>query len=67
MSFEKKMVRLEEITDLLENDKTLTIDKSLKLYNEAIELSKALVTVLDETKGKLKVLNESLEELDVKN
>jgi exodeoxyribonuclease VII small subunit len=64
MDLENKIKKLEEITTSLES-KSLSIDESLKLYNEAIELSKTLVDALSETKGKLKILNENLELLDV--
>lgn len=58
ITYETAIKRLEEIVSALENGE-LPLDKSLKLYEEATELSAFCKKFLDEAEGKLTVLNKS--------
>lgn len=55
-SFEQSMTRLEEIVRTLEGG-TVTLDESLKLYEEGIALVRACSAKLDEAEKKIKLLN----------
>lgn len=58
ITYETAIKRLEEIVSTLENGE-LPLDKSLKLYEEATELSAFCKKYLDEAEGKLTALNKS--------
>lgn len=57
MSFEKNLARLEEIVSQLESDR-LTLDSSLKLFEEGIELLRKASEELSQTETKVKELVE---------
>lgn len=59
ITYEAAIKRLEEIVTTLENGE-LPIDKSLKLYEEATELSVFCKKYLDEAEGKLTILSENV-------
>lgn len=59
ITYEAAIKRLEEIVNTLENGE-LPIDKSLKLYEEAAELSAFCKKYLDEAEGKLTILSENV-------
>lgn len=59
ITYETAIKRLEEIVNTLENGE-LPIDKSLKLYEEATELSAFCKKYLDEAEGKLTILSENV-------
>lgn len=46
-SFEEALTRLEEIVDALE-DESISLEKSIELYEEGIELSKLCTETLEE-------------------
>ena len=54
-TFEEKLQRLEEISTLMEESK-ITLDKSVKPYDEADELIKELKEELTKASEKVKVL-----------
>ena len=61
LTFEKAMKRLEEIVNSLENG-TVSLDDSLKLFEEGIKLSKYCETELKNIEGKAaKILEDSKE------
>ncbi len=57
MSFEKNLSRLEQIVAQLESDK-LDLNKSLKLFEEGVELLRLASEELNETEEKVKELVE---------
>lgn len=57
MSFEKNLSRLEEIVSQLESDR-LTLDTSLKLFEEGVELLRKASDELSQTETKVKELVE---------
>ncbi|MCC8098197.1 MAG: exodeoxyribonuclease VII small subunit [Eubacterium sp.] len=59
-TFEDNLARLEEITELMENEET-TLDKSVKLYKEGIDLLVSLGENLNKTKQQVKILKETAE------
>ena len=58
LSFEKAMVRLEQIVRALEEGK-ITLDDSLKLYEEGIALVRLCSGKLDEAEQKIKMIRTS--------
>lgn len=59
-SFEDSLLRLKEISDLLENEDT-DLDESIKLYEEGVKLAKKCYSTLAEAELKIKELKEDLE------
>lgn len=57
-SFEASLARLEELVRALESG-ALTLDESLKLYEEGVGLVRACNEELDRTEAKIKILKES--------
>ena len=55
MDFEKKLVRLEEIVGKMERGE-LSLDDSLKLFEEGVKLSKECHQRLNEAENKVRVL-----------
>lgn len=55
MSFEKKLTRLEEIVQKMENGE-LSLDDSLKLFEEGVKLSRDCNKELGEAEQKVKKL-----------
>ena len=56
LKFEDKMNRLNEIVDLLEKGE-VSLDESIKLYEEGLKLSKALKEELKTFEDKLNEIN----------
>ena len=52
ISFEQAMIRLEEITVLIENG-NISLDESVKLYEEGVKLTGICETLLDNAQLKL--------------
>ncbi len=59
-SFEDNLARLEEIVELMENEET-SLDKSVKLYKEGIDLLVSLGDNLNKAKQQVSVLREKAE------
>jgi exodeoxyribonuclease VII small subunit len=60
-SFENMMNKLEEIASTMDSEQ-LTLDQSMKYYEEGIKLCNKLYKSLNEAEGKMKVLIEGKEE-----
>ena len=56
MTFEEKMTRLSEIASLLENDK-LSLDESLELYKEGVNLAADCKKTIENAKLTVKTMN----------
>ncbi|MBQ7153187.1 MAG: exodeoxyribonuclease VII small subunit [Clostridia bacterium] len=57
LNFEQSLERLEEITKLLEAEKT-PLDESLKLYEEGITLVRACRAYLEQAEQRIKVIKD---------
>lgn len=57
MSLEEAMARLEEIAKELEGDK-LSLDSSVKLYEEGVKLMARCAKELEDAKRKIKILQQ---------
>ncbi len=55
LSFEELMVKLEDITNKLENEK-LSLDESVKLFEEGMEISKECNNKLEDAEKKITIL-----------
>jgi exodeoxyribonuclease VII small subunit len=60
-SYESMMTRLEDIVSDMENSE-LSLDQSMKYYEEGIKICNKLYKILNEAEGKIKILNNNLEE-----
>ncbi|MGI6593965.1 MAG: exodeoxyribonuclease VII small subunit [Christensenellales bacterium] len=63
MNFETNLKKLENLLNKLENEQT-SIDESLKIYEEAIALSKKCIESINKSKGKLEILTQELNKID---
>lgn len=61
MTYEEAMTRLEKIVSMLEND-TLSLDDSLKLFEEGTKLARFCNKTLDEAELKITKLGSEEEE-----
>ena len=61
IDFEKSMEKLEKIAKELESDK-LSLNDSVKKFEEGMEISQACKKVLDEEEKKIKILIDDTEE-----
>ena len=61
-NFEKKILRLEEISDLLEAEDT-QLEDALKLFEEGIELSKDCLTTLKNAELKITELKKKIDSI----
>lgn len=60
-SFEESLLRLQQISELLESN-DITLEESIKLYEEGIKLSKVCYTTIEKAELKVEELNNNLEE-----
>ena len=60
-SFEKQMTRMQEIVEILEKGE-VSLDESIKLYEEGLNLSKELKKQLNEYEKTIEKINEENEE-----
>lgn len=64
-SYEDMMNELNSIVEKMQN-KDLSLDESLKNYEKGMKLYYKLYKMLNEMEGKIKILNENIEENFVK-
>ena len=62
MNFETAYSKLEEIVKKLEGQ-NVSLEESISLFNDGIELSKECLTFLNESKGKIQLLTDELNNL----
>lgn len=55
LSFEELMVKLEDITNKLENEK-LSLDESVKLFEQGMEISKECNNKLEDAEKRITIL-----------
>lgn len=63
-NFEKKILRLEEISDLLESEDT-QLEEAIKLFEEGIELSEDCLTTLKNAELKITELKKKIDSAEV--
>ncbi len=64
--FEKDLKRLEEISQLLE-DNSVDLDDALSLYEEGIELSRSCISSLKKAELRITELKKKLDELNLED
>ena len=62
MNSDEKIKNLKDITEKIE-DENISLDESLKLFNDGVELVKDCYKSLNEAKGKVTILKKEVEEL----
>jgi exodeoxyribonuclease VII small subunit len=65
-NFEELIVKLEEITNKLENDK-LSLDESVKLFEEGMNISKECNEKLEDAEKRITILLKSDDEIKEEN
>jgi len=65
-NFEKKILRLEEISDLLESEDT-QLENAIKLFEEGIELSEDCLTTLKNAELKITELKKKINSTELEN
>ncbi|GAA0124730.1 exodeoxyribonuclease VII small subunit [Clostridium sp. ATCC 25772] len=60
-SYEEKFSKLTDIVDVMENSQ-LTLEESMKKYEEGIKLCNDLYKILNDYEGKIKILSGDNEE-----
>ncbi|NEU03584.1 exodeoxyribonuclease VII small subunit [Clostridium senegalense] len=60
-SYEEKISKLTDIVDVMENSQ-LTLEESMKKYEEGIKLCNDLYKILNDYEGKIKILSGDNEE-----
>lgn len=65
-TYEKDYKRLEEIVKKLESG-DISLDESVKLYEEGVTLYKSLEKTLKEYEGKINVMSENLETITIED
>lgn len=58
MSYEQALARLEQIIRAMENDK-ISLEDSLKLYEEGVRIVRRLSAELDDAERKIKILQQN--------
>ena len=66
LSFEELMVKLEDITNKLENEK-LSLDDSVKLFEEGMQISKECNNKLEDAEKKITILINQNNEIKEEN
>ncbi len=61
-NFDKNMKRLGEISEKMKSN-TVTIQESIDLFKEAIEISKKCIEFLQKTKGEIELLKEAADQI----
>lgn len=64
MNIEKDIEKLNKLVSKLESD-SLSIDASLDAFNEAIETAKTCLAGIRESKGKLELLKNEVERIEL--
>jgi exodeoxyribonuclease VII small subunit len=62
MKFEEQVSQLEEIAKKLESD-DISLEESVKLYEEGVAVAKRCISILNENKAKIKDLSAQLNAL----
>lgn len=60
-TFEESLTRLEDIIDIIENSET-SLDSSVKLYKEGIELSAFCMESLNQAEKEVEILTKGLDD-----
>jgi exodeoxyribonuclease VII small subunit len=61
-TFETELSRLQEISDLLDNDE-LDLESAMKFYEEGVELSRSCIQTLKEAEVKITEIKKKLDQV----
>lgn len=65
MSLEEKIAKLDELASKIEGD--ISLEKSLEIFEQSVQLANECMTALSDCKGKLVVLQEKVKRLTDEN
>ena len=66
-SFEELLNKLEDITSKLENEEDISLDESMKLFEEGIDISKKCNKQIEEAEKKISILIKENDEIKDEN
>jgi len=66
-SFEELLTKLEEITSKLEKEENISLDESMKLFEEGIQISKKCNQQIEEAEKKITILIRQNDEIKEEN
>ncbi len=66
-SFEELLTRLEDITSKLEKEENISLDESMKLFEEGIQISKKCNQQIEEAENKITILIKQNDEIKEEN
>lgn len=66
-SFEELLNRLEEVTNKLEKSENISLDETMKLFEEGISLTEKCNKQIDEAEKKISILLKDNEEIKEEN
>lgn len=66
-SFEELLTKLEEITSKLEKEENISLDESMKLFEEGIQISKKCNQQIEEAEKKITILIKQNDEIKEEN
>lgn len=65
MNLEQKIAQLDELANKIEGD--ITLEQSLEIFEQSVQLANECMTALNDCKGKLVVLQEKVKRLTDEN
>lgn len=65
MNLEEKLTKLDELTSQIEGD--VSLEKSLEIFEQSVELASQCMEALNDCKGKLVVLQERVRKITDEN
>lgn len=66
-TFEELLIKLEDITTKLENEEGISLEESMKLFEEGIEISKKCNKQIEESEKKISILIKENDEIKEEN
>ena len=66
MNLEEKIAKLDSLASQIE-DESVTLEKSLEIFEQSVQLASECMTALNDSKGKLVVLQEKVRKITDEN
>ena len=66
MNLEEKISKLDKLADQIE-DENVTLEKSLEIFEQSVQLAEECMTALNDCKGKLVVLQDKVRKITDEN
>ena len=66
-SFEELLIKLEDITNKLESEENISLDESMKLFEEGIDISKKCNKQIEDAEKKISILIKENDDIKEEN